>query len=274
VLVAAVTTCAVVAVGRRRPRRVVGPVIAVVTVLAAAVPVGAAAGFQSSVYGGANIHDIVFTLALPELGPDATTEIGLPPEAAAFAGNGFFNGPPHPTADWYLRAIRDEPDATRSAAYGALVRHPDALLRAMGVGLQATVRPDLPYLAAGPADPARRSPFGGDPAWSGARQPDLRTVLDTARPAWLPTALVLLTLVAAATSPAWRRRAPAAARCCLAAGLGAVTALGLVAMAVLGDGYFEVFKHVWLAAYLLVVTGLCLLGALVTGIGRLVGNGS
>jgi hypothetical protein len=30
---------------------------------------------------------------------------------------------------------------------------------------------------------------------------------------------------------------------------------------VLGDGYFEVFKHVWLAAYLLVLTGLGLLGA-------------
>jgi hypothetical protein len=41
-------------------------------------------------------------------------------------------------------------------------------------------------------------------------------------------------------------------------------------MAVLGDGYFEVFKHVWLAAYLLLVTGLCLLGALGAGVARLV----
>jgi hypothetical protein len=30
--------------------------------------------------------------------------------------------------------------------------------------------------------------------------------------------------------------------------------VGLVAAAVLGDGYFEIAKHVWLAAYLLVVT--------------------
>jgi hypothetical protein len=33
---------------------------------------------------------------------------------------------------------------------------------------------------------------------------------------------------------------------------------------VLGDGYFEIAKHTWLAAYLLDVTALALLGALVT----------
>jgi len=38
------------------------------------------------------------------------------------------------------------------------------------------------------------------------------------------------------------------------AALAAVSAVGLVAAAVLGDGYFEIAKHVWLAAYLLVVT--------------------
>jgi hypothetical protein len=64
----------------------------------------------------------------------------------------------------------------------------------------------------------------------------------------------------------WRPRQPAAARWSLAAGLAAVTALGLVAVAVLGDGYFEVFKHVWLAAYLLLVGGLCLLGAVGAGL--------
>ena len=83
---------------------------------------------------------------------------------------------------------------------------------------------------------------------------------------------MLLALAAAVSTQAWRRRAPVAARWCLAAGLGAATALGLVAMAVLGDGYFEVFKHVWLAAYLLVVTGLCLLGALGAWVVRLVGG--
>ncbi|MCD2195797.1 hypothetical protein LQ327_20710 [Actinomycetospora endophytica] len=266
VLVVAVLACAVVTVGRRR---LVGPAVAVVTVLAVAVPLGAAVEFQDSVYEGANVHDLAFTLVLTELGPAATAELGLPPDAAAFTGDGYFNGPPHPSALWWSRAIRDRPDDTRSAAWAALARHPAALTRAVGVGLQATTRADLPYLASGPADTSRVSPPGGDPGWSGARQPDLRTVLDgTRRPPWLPTALVLLAVAAAGSAVAWRRRAPVTARWCLAAGLGAVTALGIVVTAVLGDGYFEVFKHVWLAAYLLVVTGLCLLGSVAAEIGR------
>lgn len=269
VLVVAVVACAVVTVGLRRPRRLVGPVVAVVTLAAVAVPVGAAVEFQDAVYGGANVHDLTFTLALTELGPGATAELGLPPEAAAATGTGYFNGPPHPAAPWWTGAIEGHADATRAAVYGALARHPAAAFRAVGVGLQATTRADLPYLASGPADTARPSPPGGDPGWSGARQPDLRGVLDgTGRPPWLPTALVLAAVVMAASSVAWRRRAPVAARWCVAAGLGAVTALGLVVAAVLGDGYFEVFKHVWLAAYLLVVTGLCLLGAVVVALGR------
>jgi hypothetical protein len=270
VLVVAVVTCAVVTVGRRRPRRLVGPAIAVLTVLAVAVPVGAAVGFQDRVYGGANVHDVVFTLALPELGPGATAELGLPPEAAGLLGAGFFSPTRPPAGAWWVTAIRDRPDATRSAAYAALVRHPDTLARALGVGLQATTRADLPYLGSGPGDPTRRSPYQGDQGWSGSRQPDLQQTLDaTERPPWLPTGLVLLALAAAVSTPAWRRRAPTAARWCLAAGLGAVTALGLIVMALLGDGFFEVFKHVWLAAYLLVVAGLCLLGALGAGVVRL-----
>jgi hypothetical protein len=271
VLAVAVVACTVVTVRRRRPRRLVGPVIALLTVLGVAVPVGAAIGFQDRIYGGANIHDVVFTLALPELGPGATGELGLPPEAAGLLGAGFFSPTRPPAGAWWVTAIRDRPDATRDAAYAALVRHPDALARALGVGLQATTRADLPYLASGPGDPTRPSPYQGDQGWSGSRQPDLRAVLDaTPRPAWLPTALVLLALAAAASTPGWRRRAPVAARWCLAAGLAAGTAFGLVVMAVLGDGYFEVFKHVWLAAYLLVVSGLCLVGALGAGVVRLV----
>ena len=45
------------------------------------------------------------------------------------------------------------------------------------------------------------------------------------------------------------------------AGATAVTAVALAAVAVIGDGYFEVFKHVWLASYLLVMTGVWLLAA-------------
>jgi hypothetical protein len=43
------------------------------------------------------------------------------------------------------------------------------------------------------------------------------------------------------------------------AALAAVSAVGLVAAAVLGDGYFEIAKHTWLAAYLLTVTAVAVL---------------
>jgi hypothetical protein len=63
----------------------------------------------------------------------------------------------------------------------------------------------------------------------------------------------------AAASPAG---AVATASARLAA-LAAASAVGLVATAVLGDGYFEIAKHTWLAAYLLAVTGTSLVLAVV-----------
>ena len=218
--------------------------------------------FQDQVYGGANVHDVVFTLALPELGPDGPAALGLPPEAADVAGDGFFNGPPLPTAALVgpgdRRGRRRHP---RRRPRGAR-RHPGALLRGLGVGLQATTRADLPVPRRGPGDPARPTGLGGDPGWSGSQAPALAR-----GPRRHPVAGVAPDGAGAARRRRGRHSSlatpgPAAARWCLAAGLAAVTALGLVAAAVLGDGYFEVFKHVWLAAYLLVLSGLGLLGAL------------
>jgi hypothetical protein len=40
--------------------------------------------------------------------------------------------------------------------------------------------------------------------------------------------------------------------------LATTSALGIAVMAVVGDGYFEIAKHVWLAAYLLDVAALSL----------------
>lgn len=45
------------------------------------------------------------------------------------------------------------------------------------------------------------------------------------------------------------------------AGVSAVGAVGVAALAVVGDGYYEIAKHVWLSAYLLDVTAAALLGA-------------
>jgi hypothetical protein len=267
---------------RRRPaprvasaaRRSAAGLGVLAAVAAVAVPVWGAVHFQEKIYEGANVHDVVFTMALAELGPGAVGELGLPAAAVAATGHGYFNGPPRPTGDWYRAAIGERPAALRGDALGALLRSPPALLRTLGVGLQATGRADLPYLASSPADPRRPSALAGDVGWSGADGPELRAVLAApGRPPWLPTAVVLAALAAAAGVPAWGRRAPAAARWCLAAGLAAATALGLVVAALAGDGYFELFKHVWLGGYVVVVAALCLLGAsgalVHAGLGRL-----
>jgi len=271
VLAVALVVCAVVAVGRGRGRRVAGPAVALVTAAAVVAPLGVAAGRQDAQYASVNTHDVVFTMALRELGPVALGPLGLPPEARAVIGNGYFNGPPRPEADWWRRAVLDEPGTTRRAAYVELAAHPAAALRALGTGLEATARADLPYLASGPADPAVVSPPSGDVGWSGAQQPQLDRVLDaTRRPTWVPAVVVLLALATAVAAGlrAVRRRRPGFARWGAGAGIAAGTALALVAVAVFGDGYFEVFKHVWLAAYLLAVSALCLVGAAVGGVVR------
>jgi hypothetical protein len=273
VLAVAVLVCAAVAVGDGRWRRVTGPVTALVALAVAAPLVAGAAAKQNALYESVNTHDLVFTLVLRELGPTATGPLGLPPQAAAYTGNGYFNGPPRPEEPWWRSAVFSDPGPTRRAALELLARHPGTVVRAVGVGLQATTLADLPYLASTPADPGFPSPPSGHPGWSGARQPDLQAVLDgTRRPPWAPGALVLLAAIAVAAIPLTRRRAPAAARWSVAAGLAALTALGLVVVAVLGDGYFEVFKHVWPASYLLVVTALCLAGAALAAVPAVTGG--
>lgn len=152
---------------------------------------------------------------------------------------------PHPRRG--LRAARREPRRGGPRARGGPAGHDAG-------------RPALPRRR--PGRPGEVLGAVGAPRLVGAQQPDLaRVFADTRRPPWLPTALVVVALAAAATS-GWQGRAR---RWSWAAGAAAGTALGLVAVAVVGDGYFEIFKHVWLAAYLLAVAGSCLAGAVAVG---------
>ncbi|GAA4780527.1 hypothetical protein GCM10023200_12220 [Actinomycetospora chlora] len=265
-LAAAVLVCLVTAVGARRARRA-GPALALAAVVLAAYPVTAAVERQQQFYESVNAHNLVFTTVLLELGPPAAAELGMPPAAVARTGDGYFNDEPRPDGEaWWEDAIIARPAETRAAALLLLAEHPAAAARAVGVGLQATTFADLHYLHALPAPASMLSSTSGDYGMSGSRQPDLARVLhDTGRPPWLPSALVVVALLAAATAR-WQGRA---GRWSLAAGLAAGTALALVVVAVAGDGYFEVFKHVWLAAYLLALSGLSLVGAVVTGLAGL-----
>jgi len=84
---------------------------------------------------------------------------------------------------------------------------------------------------------------------------------------WLPAAVVAAGVLAGLLT--LRRRTPAVERALgRVAAVAAVCAVGVVAAAVLGDGYFEIAKHVWLAAYLLVLTAAAVvLGLVLAAVG-------
>jgi hypothetical protein len=74
---------------------------------------------------------------------------------------------------------------------------------------------------------------------------------------WLPFAVALAGMVCALVAgrrPDRHRLGTLLVGLTRTAGLAALSAVLLVIVAVLGDGYFEIAKHTWLAAYLLDVT--------------------
>ena len=129
--------------------------------------------------------------------------------------------------------------------------------------LSATLRPALPYLPSAPRGsvPERNEVRTIYPE-TGPVGDLQRVYLDGIATPWLPSALVVVATGAAlATVVPRRRRRPmrssAAGLVRVAAG-AALTATGIAAVAVVGDGFYELTKHVWLASYLLVVTALLL----------------
>jgi hypothetical protein len=96
----------------------------------------------------------------------------------------------------------------------------------------------------------------------GADRAQLLAWLDGLALPWLPATVVVAGLLAGVSTVRHRGERPrdAVVRACgQVAAVAAVSAVGVVAAAVLGDGYFEIAKHVWLAAYLLVVTAAAVL---------------
>ncbi len=267
VMLVAVLVCAATAVttrgGRRWSRHVIGPAVAVAVVGAAVLPVGAAQQWQARNYAGVNTHNLVYTLLLPEVGPEAAAMVGLPPAASSGAGRSYYpDGPAGvPGAD----VVAADPDGIRTAAWKTLATHPAALLRAVGVALQSTQGRDLDYLprerwTEDTPRPTAVAPVGEQGATAG----NLRGWLGGMRLPWWPSLLTALGIAAGLASV--RIRPEGARALARTAGLAASTALGVAAVAVLGDGYFEVAKHTWLAAYLLDVTALSLAGAVLAGV--------
>jgi hypothetical protein len=270
-LVAAVAVVAVAVGTRRWWRRVPGLVAGLLVVGIAASPVLAGIRYQDALYVVPNTHDLVFTAILPESGPGPLPALGLPPEAFRASGE-----------HYYLDLGRNVPgwDETpgprtleiRSAARRYVAEHPVLLARMVHRGLIATLRPQIPYLVsrtAGPGTVGGTLPVPDVP--EGAQHMGVTfAYLDRLPGRWVPPAVVALALLAAAATVVLPRRARhqagrTASALARVAGVLATAAVGTVLLAVLGDGYVELAKHVWLASYLLLVTAGVLVGVVVAG---------
>jgi hypothetical protein len=248
--------------------RVPGLVAGALVVVLAAGPVLAAVATQNRLYGPRNTHHVVFTVLLPELGPGVLPPLGFPPAAAAASGESWYWAGARDIPGWDA-ALGSRPDAARAEAQAVLAAHPGLAVRVVGRALSATLRPALPYLPSVPRGSAPEVDEGRTIYPETGPVGDLQRVyLEGITVPWLPSALVVAAVGAAlATVVPRRRRRPmrssATGMVRLAAG-SALTAVGIAALAVAGDGFYELTKHVWLASYLLVVTALLLAASGVT----------
>ena len=257
-LAVAVVVCALTALPTGRRDRIAGPVVAVAVALLAVGPISAAVAWQQRAFEVVNAHNLVFTVVLPEVGDSALAPLGLPPAAVPFAGRAYYpeiaNGYPG------SEVVAARPAEVRATAYRLLLTHPGAALAALGTGMASTLGAGLDYLPSVPWTPATTAPALGTTV--GEQGADRAQLLAWLPAPWLPVGVALAGVV---TAVATRRREDTGAALGRIAGLAAVSAVGLVVVAVLGDGYFEIAKHTWLAAYLLVVCAVAvvLAGALV-----------
>ncbi len=248
-----------------------GRVAAVVALLASVRPVRTALRWQSRFYPGVNAHNLAFTMVLPEFGPRAATVIGLPPAAAAHAGRGSSDDRGTRTnfdqIPGWRATIGTDPRRVQLAAYRYLVRHPSRLARVVGVAMQATRGREIDYLRDDPlpagSDAQRVVPVTGS---TGYDRDALRAWLDGMPAPWWPSLLAAVGVVVGSVACGHRNDLVRAMS--RVAGVSAVGAVGIALCAVLGDGYYEIAKHVWLSGYLLDVTGLSLLGTVVVVLNR------
>jgi hypothetical protein len=256
-------------------RRVPGLVAAVVAVALAASPAMAGIRYQDALYTVPNTHDLVFTAILPEAGPAALPALALPPDAWLRSGEHYYLDLGRNVPGW-PEVPGPQTTAIRAAARHYVADHPLVLARMVHRGLVATLRPEIPYLVsrtAGPRTVSGTLPVPDVP--EGAQRMGVTfAYFDRLPGRWVPPAVVALALLAAAATVLLPRRlrnravGRTAAGLARVAGVLAVAALGIVVLAVLGDGYVELAKHVWLASYLLVVTGTALLAAVVAAAWR------
>jgi hypothetical protein len=235
--------------------RLVGPVLAVLLTVEIIAPVRAALDWQNRHFAEVNADNVVYTLGLVEM-PGAAADLGLPADAPASAGHAFF--PQGPGGLVGAGVVARDPNGVKEQVWGELLARPAVLARVVGIALQSTYGRSLPYLPHTPWTPASTPPTTAGPLSGdlGANQNSFHQWLDDMSLPWWPSLLVLFGLAAGVVAAVRRRHWTT--RYGLAAAVAAAGALGIAMMAVLGDGFFEVAKHVWLAAYLLDVAALSL----------------
>jgi hypothetical protein len=248
-----------------------GGVAGAATLLAAIRPVVAALRWHARFYPRVNTHNLVFTLLLPQFGQPAAVAVGLPPAALAHAGRGSSDdegwGTDYDQIPGWQATIGADEKRVRRAALRFLVRQPRQLARVVGVAMQATRGRDLAYLPDIPLAAGYDGPMAvPDTGATGHSPVALRAWLDAMPAPWWPSLLAATGAVAGVAGSGSRDDLVRAL--CRVAGVGAAAAVGIAVSAVLGDGYYELAKHVWLSGYLLDVTGLALLGAILVVLSR------
>lgn len=248
--------------GPRWTTRVVGPATVLVVAALVLLPVQRGLEWQRTSYPFINAHNLVYTVALQEM-PGSAERLGLPAGAQDSAGQSF--DPKGPVGVEGADVVAADPARVRRAAISLLAHRPSVLARVVGIGLQATGGSDLDYLPSRAWAPDAVGPPIGV-AVSGAQGTDaagLREWLGGIPRPWLPSVVTIVGILAGIASLIWRRLWFRGFG--VVAGACSACALALVLVAVLGDGYFEIAKHVWLAAYLLDVALLALVGLGVAG---------
>jgi hypothetical protein len=233
-----------------RGSRIVGALVALVTVSVVVVPVFSALAAQDRDYGAINTHNLVFTAVGPASGGDALPRIGLPPGASRALGIAYYPSGGTEVPDWD-EVVGAHWSDLRSAARTYVVSHPRTALRMLDVALRSASDPRLPYLPSELAGLPTTRPIQVPDVPVGEQGADAST-LDpwvASRPLGSASYVVLVLTAAVAVGLAVRQRGPLASALAVLVVSSGSTFLTTAVTAVAGDGYFEIAKHTWLSAY-------------------------
>lgn len=248
VLVPVLVLCVVMPPTRSR---ISGLVLALFVVLGATVPVTAAIAFQNEQYGTINTHNLVFTAVGPASGGDSLYRLGLPPDTARALGRAYYPDGGASVPDWDV-VVGAQWARLRMGALGYVAAHPRTALRMIDGAFRAASDPRVSYLPADfRSDPdARPTPIPDSSLGEqGAYERTLEPWLNSRPLGRLPWVLIGAAAVAGATGTI-RRRGRTSTSALSALWVCAAGTMGLLAIAaVMGDGFFEIAKHTWLAAY-------------------------